>query len=170
MRTSSLRLLRLILLLLTTIELNAQVSTGGTFTITQAVIASGGGSGSSGGVFKIDGTIGQPAAGSRPSDPTFSLENGFWLEPTAMIPVPITVSGKVTTPFGQALRNVVVTLIDPLGVRQTATTSSFGLYSFANVAPGNNYVITVTSKRYRFAPLILSINSSLANVDFTGLE
>lgn len=84
--------------------------------------------------------------------------------------VPLTVSGRVTTPTGLGLRNAVVSMIDSLGIRRTATTSSFGVYSFTNVALGGNYTISVASKRYRFAPKVMVITDNLSNVDFVGLE
>lgn len=82
----------------------------------------------------------------------------------------VSVSGRVTTPSGQNLRNVVVSLIDAAGVRRTATTSSFGLYSFDGVRTGETYTLTVGSKRFRFTPKVLQIDSALTNVDFVGLE
>lgn len=83
---------------------------------------------------------------------------------------PVTISGRVTTPTGLGLRNAVVTLVEPSGIRRTATTSSFGIYSFANVPSGQNYTISVTSKRYRFAPRIQMISQSVSDLDFVGLE
>lgn len=83
---------------------------------------------------------------------------------------PVTIGGRVTTPSGLGLRNAIVTLVDPSGVRRTATTSSFGIYSFANVPAGQSYTISVASKRYRFAPRIQTIDQSLSNLDFVGLE
>ena len=82
----------------------------------------------------------------------------------------ITVSGRVLTPDGRSLRNAVVSLIDSLGVRRIATTSSFGVYSFDNVRAGETYTMTVASKRYRFTPQILQFNASVSNMDFVGLE
>lgn len=82
----------------------------------------------------------------------------------------VTIGGRVTTPSGQNLRNVVVSLIDSNGVRRTATTSSFGLYSFDQVRTGEQYTMTVTSKRYRFSPLVTSFAASVSNVDFVGQE
>ena len=81
-----------------------------------------------------------------------------------------TVSGRVLTPDGRNLRNAIVSLIDSQGVRRTATSSSFGVYSFADVRTGDTYTLTVSSKRYRFTPLIMPINDNLANLDFVGLE
>lgn len=81
-----------------------------------------------------------------------------------------TISGRVLTPSGQGLRSTVVTLIDANNVRRTATTSSFGVYIFENVRVGENYVMTATSKRYRFAPRNLFVAGSQPDVDFVGLE
>ncbi len=82
----------------------------------------------------------------------------------------LTVSGRVTTPAGLNLRNAAVTMTDSLGARQTVATSSFGVYSFPNVRPGETYIIGVSSKRYRFAPQTFLIANNLTNVDFVGLE
>lgn len=82
----------------------------------------------------------------------------------------VTISGRVTTPGGQNLRNAIVSLIDSSGVRRTATTSSFGLYSFDNVRTGEDYTVTVSSKRYRFTPRQMQFTSNLTNLDFVGLE
>jgi hypothetical protein len=82
----------------------------------------------------------------------------------------VIVSGRVFTPSGIALRNAIVSLIDAQNVRRTATTSSFGLYSFDNVRVGETYILSVGSKRFRFAPQILQINNSVANLNFVGLE
>lgn len=80
------------------------------------------------------------------------------------------VSGRVLTPSGQALRNATVSLITPQGQRRTATTSSFGLFSFDNVATGPGYTVTVASKRYRFTPRIIAISGNTAVGDIVGLE
>ena len=82
----------------------------------------------------------------------------------------VLVSGKVMTSGGLGLRNAVVSLTDSQGARRTATTSSFGIYSFDNVQTRETYVITVSSKRYRFAPRVLLISGEMTGVDFVGLE
>jgi photosystem II stability/assembly factor-like uncharacterized protein len=96
---------------------------------------------------------------------------GMWQTP-AFSPnaVPVTIGGRVTTPTGQGLRNAQVAITDPLGVRRVATTSSFGIYSFDNVTTGQNYIIGVASKRYRFTPQTMNITAALSNIDFVGLE
>ncbi|HQZ94795.1 MAG TPA: carboxypeptidase-like regulatory domain-containing protein [Pyrinomonadaceae bacterium] len=71
---------------------------------------------------------------------------------------------------GIGIRNARVTMIGPGGTRRTATTSSFGVYSFQNVTRGFTYTITVSSKRYRFAPNIIVADDTRTDVDFVGLE
>lgn len=82
----------------------------------------------------------------------------------------VTVSGKVLTAYGLPLRNATVSLIDPQNVRRISTTSSFGIYSFSNVRLAETYIISVASKRYRFAPRIMQFTSSLSDLDFVGME
>ena len=82
----------------------------------------------------------------------------------------VSISGRVTTPTGLGLRNAIVSITDSLGVRQTATTSSFGNYSFASVRKCETYLMGVSSKRYRFASRSVQANDGLTNVDFVGLE
>lgn len=86
------------------------------------------------------------------------------------VPTFASVSGRVTTPAGIALRNATVTLIDSSGGRRQATTSSFGLYQFDNVALGLSYTISVASKRYRFPSRQILITDDVAGLDFIGLE
>lgn len=82
----------------------------------------------------------------------------------------VTVSGRVTTPSGQSLRNAVVSIVDSNNVRRTATTSSFGLFSFSNVMTNQTYTFLVSSKRYRFTPQVISVTDNITNLNFTGLE
>lgn len=85
----------------------------------------------------------------------------------------VEISGRVFTfdeEAGIGIRNARVTMIGPGGTRRTATTSSFGVYSFQNVTRGFTYTITVSSKRYRFAPNIIVADDTRTDVDFVGLE
>ncbi len=82
----------------------------------------------------------------------------------------VSVSGRVTTPDGRGLRSAGVSITDSNGVIRTATTSSFGFYSFDNVATGGQYVIRVNSRLYRFASRTLQVTDTLINIDFVGLE
>jgi hypothetical protein len=82
----------------------------------------------------------------------------------------VSVAGRVTTPDGTGLRSAVVSIIDPDGTRRTAVSSTLGYFQFDNVAAGKVYSLNAVSRRYRFQPRNLDVNSSLANVDLVGLE
>ncbi|MEO7660435.1 MAG: peptidoglycan DD-metalloendopeptidase family protein [Pyrinomonadaceae bacterium] len=96
--------------------------------------------------------------------------NSVSYEQTFTVDSNVTISGRVTTPTGIGLRNAVVTMTDSQNVRRTATTSSFGLYSFESVPIGESYIIGVSSKRYRFASRTVLANNNLSDIDFSGLE
>lgn len=96
---------------------------------------------------------------------------GIWQIPAfSAAALPVTVSGRVTTPGGQGLRNAIVTVTDAQGVRRTATTSSFGVFTFPEVVTGQEYVFSVLSKRYRFTAQTINVTAAMANLDFVGLE
>jgi hypothetical protein len=101
-----------------------------------------------------------------------AVVSGITYETNFTVAVPTaTIGGRVTTPGGQGLRNAVVSLISPTGLRRTATTSSFGIYSFPDVPIGTGTsTLTVSSKRYRFSPLSLTISRDNLNLDLNGLE
>lgn len=90
-------------------------------------------------------------------------------QPAAVQPF-ATVSGKVTTPDGRGLRNATVKITDSNNVVRTATTSSFGFYSFDSVATGQSYTMSILSRLYRFSPRVVQVSGDLANVDFVGQE
>ncbi len=82
----------------------------------------------------------------------------------------VRVSGRVTTANGQGLRNATVFLTDSEGNRRTATTGSFGIYTFEDVESGASYVVGVSAKRYRFTSRVVNVTDSLTDVNFVGQE
>ncbi|MFT3746593.1 MAG: carboxypeptidase regulatory-like domain-containing protein [Pyrinomonadaceae bacterium] len=82
----------------------------------------------------------------------------------------VSISGRVLTPSGLALRNAVVTLTDDQSIQRRITTSSFGIFSFDQIQVGRTYTISVASKRYRYTPQILQISGNVSNLDLIGLE
>jgi hypothetical protein len=80
------------------------------------------------------------------------------------------ISGRVLTPAGSGVRAARVRLIDANGATIVSTTSSFGVYQFSGLVPGQTYTLTVSSKRYRFAPRTVPVTSSLTGLDLIGLE
>jgi hypothetical protein len=82
----------------------------------------------------------------------------------------VQVSGRVVTPSGVGLRNATVSITDANNNRTLVTTSTLGFYSFQNVESGRAYTVAVTSKKFRFAPVVVQVNDNVANLDFVGLE
>ena len=80
------------------------------------------------------------------------------------------VSGRVLTSDGRGLRNATVSITNSQGVSRTATTSSFGFFSFDNIATGDTYTIRVASRLYRYTPQTVQINDNLTLPDFVGFE
>ncbi len=111
-------------------------------------------------VVNIDGT-GLQSLGSTPVEERYP----DWGPSTS-----VSVSGRVTGPDGRGLGNTIVSMIDSLGQRRTATTSSFGYYTFDNVRIGETYLIGVSSRRYRFSPRQLQVDGNLTDIDFVGQE
>ena len=80
------------------------------------------------------------------------------------------ISGRVLTPDGHGLKNAKVTITGENGTTRTVTTSSFGFYRFENTEIGRIYMISVSSKIYRFATRNIQITDNMADVDFIGQE
>lgn len=144
---------------------------GGQFVITQSVIASGGGSASTGSNFKVEGTTGQNIAGTLSSGTDFNVRGGFWsfnLAPTAASAI---VSGRILTLDGLGIRNVQITLTNAMtGETFYAISSMFGYYSFQEVPVGQMYILSVSAKRFLFNPdsRLISLSGDLTSEDFTA--
>lgn len=82
----------------------------------------------------------------------------------------VEISGRVLTHDGRGLRNAQVVLVDSNGFARTVTTSAFGYYMFNDVETGQNYVISVVSRRYRFYARAIEVVDNLSDVDFIGQE
>jgi hypothetical protein len=82
----------------------------------------------------------------------------------------VTVSGRVTTAQGRGIRNVVVTMTDSSGNTRTATTTSFGYFSFDDVAAGETYIFAARGKRFSFGQntQVHSITEETSNINFVA--
>lgn len=161
----------LMIILCAFVSTRAQVAGNPPYTLEQSVIASGGGQGSAGGSFSIDGTIGQAIAGTNSTNSPFTVQGGFWTAaPLAPTAASVTVAGRVLTGGGNGLTNARVVLTAPNGESRTVTTSSFGYYRFDDIAVGETYIISVVSRRYQFAPQVISVSDEIVNLDFTALS
>ena len=80
----------------------------------------------------------------------------------------VSISGRVLTATGQPIRNALVTIRDQLGTTRTTVTSTFGNYSFDNVAAGQTYTLNASAKRNRFQPKTLQIADNVADLDLVA--
>lgn len=163
---------RIILIFSTIILLTAHISaqTGGNFTITQSVIASGGTQNAAGANFALDGTIGQAVAGNTARQSPFAITSGFFNFSASPTSAQVSVSGRVKTAQGLNLRGARVILTDSQGNSRISLTSAFGFYLFSDIRAGETVVLQVISKRYQFEPRVISINGQLTDVDFIALQ
>ena len=123
---------------------------GGSFTMTQSVIAGGGGKMQRVAI-NVDGTIGQPLAGLYSSGNQYEHYSGFWLPGRITQPNSAIAGGRVVNAEGNGIRNVQVTITFPNGEIRTTTSGAGGYYRFADIPTGKSYVVTVAAKRFTFS-------------------
>ena len=151
-------------------SVNVLAQSGGTFEITQSVIANGGGA-SSRGNFGVTGTSAQPLAGTISTNGQYSVRGGFWqafFAPTAAM---VAVSGQVLTSESNSISKARLTLTDGSGAIRGALTNSFGYFRFDDVEAGQVYIISIESKRYQFAnPIqVVYVGDEITNLNFIAL-
>jgi hypothetical protein len=158
--------LYLSILMFAVAAISTPAQTGGTFTITKSVIGGGGGR-TSGGTFTVDGTIGQPIAGTTSTGGTFDLKGGFWT-PSSVVET-ASIGGRVITSTGRGLADVLITVVDdednPVA---SLTTTSFGFFTIPDLPVGKTYILTAQKKRYRMDPAnhFITLDEDVTGVNF----
>jgi Carboxypeptidase regulatory-like domain len=155
---------------------NAQIASGGNYTLTQRAIANGGASGngaSIGGTYAVEGTIGQSAAGTNQQAANYNFKPGFWTaQPLAPTAASVSVVGRILSAHGRGIRNVRITLTTPSGETRTVISSTFGYFRFNEVLAGETYIFSVSAKRYTFVQptLVVSVNDDVTDLNFIASE
>jgi hypothetical protein len=164
--------LLIFIVMLILVSVNAFGQSGGTYTITESVIAGGGGQNALGGTFSIDGTIGQASAGKPIRGFPFTVTSGFWnFTPLAPTAANAGINGRVSTAGGQPIRNVMLIIEGgTLSERKFARTNAFGYYRFQDLQVGQIYIISVASKRFTFAnpTRVIALYENLTGEDFVS--
>ncbi len=150
----------------------AQVASNPPYTLEQSVIA-GGGATSTGGTFALTGSTGQSVAGVTSRDGGSAVAGGFFTaDPVPPTAATASIAGHVATSRGTPLGGIQVTLT---GGAHTATplvifTDADGNYSFPALATGEAYVVTLSHKRFTFAPAarIVDLTADVTVLDFTS--
>ncbi len=143
--------------------------TGGTFEITQSVVANGGGA-SANGNFGLTGTAAQSIAGTISTGGGFASRGGFWqsfFAPTAAL---VSVGGVVLQDGGGGIFKARVSLTDGGAVR-TALTNQFGYFRFDDIEVGQTYIVSVSHKRFHFGndTQVVFVADEITGLIFTAL-
>lgn len=76
------------------------------------------------------------------------------------------VSGTVKDQNGQAIPRATVEIVDQNGERRLTVTNSFGNYYFEEIPSGQTYVFRIWSKRREPITQIVTVNSSISDLNF----
>lgn len=98
-----------------------------------------------------------------------AIDNGWSLTLTSQpLAADATVSGNLHTTDGRGLSGAYVLLTDNAGHAKTVMSGAGGYFEFTEVETGETYVLTVKSRKYRFAPMVVQINDSLGGILLTA--
>ena len=130
------------------------------------------------GTFGLSNSNGVWSLYVRDDGGTFTTEsitgciNGGWqLEFVPVDAAGVSLSGRVTTADGRGIRNArVIVSGNGLPEPRTATTGSFGYFSFEGLTAGQTYVVTVNSQRYTFSvpSRVITLVDNMADADFVA--
>jgi hypothetical protein len=80
------------------------------------------------------------------------------------------VSGRVLTADGSAIRNARVVFTDSEGEVRSAVSNPFGYFVVEGLPAGRTYVVSTWSKGYNFDPVTLSIVEDMADFEIRSME
>lgn len=82
----------------------------------------------------------------------------------------VEVSGRVVNLEGRGIRNAKIALVDSHGVAYVKLVGQFGEFKFEDIPSGETYIVTVSSRRYQFAPQLLQVFDNVTDLVFVPLE
>ena len=82
----------------------------------------------------------------------------------------VEIGGRVFTQSGRGVSGAKVTITDQAGSSRTVSTTTFGYFRLTDIQAGETYIITVSSKRYRFTPQVVNLTDNLTDLNFTAQE
>ena len=89
--------------------------------------------------------------------------------PTA---APVQLSGRVVNYYDRPISGAIITVSQmSTGEIRYAFTNQFGYYRMSDLPSGENYIVTVRSKRYRFDPasVVIGLNEDIVDFNFKAL-
>ena len=81
----------------------------------------------------------------------------------------VSIGGRVTATDGRGIRNAMVVLTLANGETMQTRTGTFGYFRFDDIEVGQTVVVSVISKRFTFAPQIVSLEDNIADLDFIAM-
>lgn len=78
------------------------------------------------------------------------------------------ISGRVLTADGRAVKGALVTVIDESGAQRTARANSFGSYRIDALASGRTYTVAAAAKGHRFNSRVISLSDDAAGFDLVA--
>lgn len=150
---------------------------GGSFQITNSVVAAGGGESkdATNNRFNHESTVGEHAAGTLLRNPPYSQTAGLWASNVGLTPTasPASIRGRILTSDGVPIAGVTINLRGNSGGSPTlrAITDASGAYSFADLEIGGFYTVTPSRANYSFSPqaLTFSLLADKTDAVFTAL-
>ena len=141
-----------------------------TYTLQREIIASGGGAMSSP-EYTLDSTIGITTAGDQQAVENENAHVGFWFKDVAPTAAGVSISGRVTTAFGQAVPGATLVLTGVDGRRTTMLTGAFGYYRFDNVDSGQVFTLSISAKQRTFTQpsIVVQTGDEIQDLDFIAL-
>ena len=143
------------------------------YKLEQGVIA-GGGSTSVSPTWAVGGTIGQAAAGGEIVGLPYRVTSGYWATTSDFSASgTLNISGRVRTANGRGITNATITITGGLLAAPIVDkTGRNGVYSVPGLTAGQQYVVTVNSRRFVFTPnsQTLTPQNDLTNIDFTAVN
>jgi len=102
--------------------------------------------------------VGDSAGADTGTLNSWSLKLADALTPTA---ASVEVTGRLLDAYGRSVSNAVVKMADVAGNEVTARSNTFGYFRFLDIAAGNSYTLSVSSKNRIFTPRVISISDSI---------
>lgn len=157
------------LIVILNLFIQAAAQTGGQYSVTQSVIASGGGL-SSDARYDVTGTVGQAVVGRTDAVLPYFVQTGFWsfsFSPTA---AGISIEGRVVSAFGSPLGMSTVVLSDVEGNTRIAITNPFGRFRFEGVEAGRGYFIIAKAKGLSSDPQFINPDHDVTGIELIAFE
>lgn len=104
------------------------------------------------------------------SDDTAMIHIAANINSIAPTAAPVAISGKALTANGNGIKNANVYLTDQNGNLRKTVTGTFGTYVFNDVQVGEDYIVTIVSKRYNFTnpSRVILVQNEISDENFVS--